>query len=146
MVSDKIKDELMEYFIKLCTTLVYIGIKIEMQIEDKLYFSIPECYSSDMLQEIVNESTESMCFSENNVLQISKKIISDIIALSIKLEGHEEGISEDTLSIILKNNQIQCYGKYRIGEMWTQNKANAAYEKFLNELKELHKKSEYIKV
>lgn len=38
MDSDKIKDELMEDFIKLCTTLVYIGIKIEMQIEDKLYF------------------------------------------------------------------------------------------------------------
>lgn len=146
MNSDKIKDELMEDFIKLCTTLVYIGIKIEMQIEDKLYFSIPECYSSDMLQEIVNEPTESMCFSENNVLQISKKIISDIIALSIKLEGHEEGISEDTLSIILKNNQIQCYGKYRIGETWTQKEANAAYEKFLNEIKKEFHKSEYIKV
>lgn len=145
MDSDKIKDELMEDFIKLCTTLVCIGIKIEMQIENKLYFSIPECYSSDMLQEIANEFPE-LYSSENNVLQISKKIILDTVYLSVRIESHEEGIGEDTLSVILKNNQIQCYGKYRIGEMWTQNEVNAAYEKFLNEIKkELHK-SEYIKV
>lgn len=146
MDSDKIKDKLMEDFIKLCTTLVYIGIKIEMQIEDKLYFSIPECYSSDMLQEIANEFSESMCSSENNVLQISKKIILDTVYLSVRIESHEEGIGEDTLSVILKNNQIQCYGKYRIGEMWTQKEANAAYEKFLNEIKKEFHKSEYIKV
>lgn len=146
MDSDKIKDELMEDFIKLCTTLVYIGIKIEMQIEDKLYFSIPECYSSDMLQEIANEFSESMCSSENNVLQISKKIILDTVYISVRIESHEEGIGEDTLSVILKNNQIQCYGKYRIGEMWTQKEANAAYEKFLNEIKKEFHKSEYIKV
>lgn len=146
MDSDKIKDELMEDFIKLCTTLVCIGIKIEMQIEDKLYFSIPECYSSDMLQEIANEFSESMCSSENNVLQISKKIILDTVYLSVRIESHEEGIDEDTLSVILKNNQIQCYGKYRIGEMWTQKEANAAYEKFLNEIKKEFHKSEYIKV
>lgn len=146
MDSDKIKDELMEDFIKLCTTLVYIGIKIEMQIEDKLYFSIPECYSSDMLKEIANEFPESMYSSDNNVLQISKKIILDTVYLSVRIESHEEGIGEDTLSVILKNNQIQCYGKYRIGEMWTQNEANAAYEKFLNEIKKEFHKSEYIKV
>ena len=146
MDSDKIKDKLMEDFIKLCTTLVYIGIKIEMQIEDKLYFSIPECYSSDMLQEIANEFSESMCSSENNVLQISKKIILDTVYLSVRIESHEEGIGEDTLSVILKNNQIQCYGKYRIGEMWTQKEANAAYEKFLNEIKKEFHKSDFIKV
>lgn len=127
--------------------IIYFGIKTEEvdATSRKIYFSIPEKYSSNVLKELSDRYPEPNFDESNDKLKFAKKAIMDLAKDIIHLYDPVLTLLEELEEFDFF--KIQYLGKIRTGETWTEEMADKACEKFLNELnKEVHKQSEYIKV
>lgn len=136
-----------EKLLEAVAEIIYFGIKTEEvdTTNRKLYFSIPEKYSPNVLKELsdrypelnFNESNDRLKFAKKAIMNLEKNIIHFYDLVLTLLEELEE----------FDFFKIQYLGKIRTGEMWTEEMSDKACEKFLNEVNQnLNKKSEYIKV
>ena len=136
-----------EKLLEAVAEIIYFGIKTEKidTTSMKIYFSIPEKYSSNVLKELsdrypelnFNESNDKLKFAKKAFMDLAKDIIHLYDPVLTLLEELEELEEFDLF-------KIQYLGKIRTGEVWTEEMADKVCEKFLNEVKP--KKSEYIKV
>ena len=133
-----------EKLLEAVAEIIYFGIKTEKidTTSMKIYFSIPEKYSSNVLKELSDRYPE-LNFNENNdKLKFAKKAFMDLAKDIIHLYDPVLTLLEELEEFDLF--KIQYLGKIRTGEVWTEEMADKVCEKFLNEVKP--KKSEYIEV
>lgn len=136
-----------EKLLEAVSEIIYFGIKTEEvdTTSKKIYFSIPEKYSSNVLKELSDRYPELNFDESNDKLKFAKKAFMD-------LEKNMIHLYDPVLTLLEELEEFdffktQYLGKIRTGETWTEEMADKACEKFLNELnKEVHKQSEYIKV
>lgn len=123
--------------------IIYFGIKTEKidTTSMKIYFSIPEKYSSNVLKELSDRYPELNFNESNDKLKFAKKAFMDLAKDIIHLYDPALTLLEELEEFDLF--KIQYLGKIRTGEVWTEEMADKVCEKFLNEL---NKQSEYIKV
>lgn len=136
-----------EKLLEAVAEIIYFGIKTE-EIDTtsmKIYFSIPEKYSSNVLKELSDRYPELNFNESNDKLKFAKKAFMDLAKDIIHLYDPVLTLLEELEEFDFF--KIQYLGKIRTGEVWTEEMANKACEKFLNEVNQkLNKKSEYIKV
>ena len=123
--------------------IIYFWIKTEKidTTSMKIYFSIPEKYSSNVLKELSDRYPELNFNESNDKLKFAKKAFMDLAKDIIHLYDPALTLLEELEEFDLF--KIQYLGKIRTGEVWTEEMADKVCEKFLNEL---NKQSEYIKV
>lgn len=140
MEALKIEEKLLEAVAE----IIYFGIKTEKidTTSMKIYFSIPEKYSSNVLKELSDRYPELNFNESNDKLKFAKKAFMDLAKDIIHLYDPALTLLEELEEFDLF--KIQYLGKIRTGEVWTEEMADKVCEKFLNEVKP--KKSEYIKV
>lgn len=133
-----------EKLLEAVSEIIYFGIKTEEvdTTSKKIYFSIPEKYSSNVLKELSDRYPELNFDESNDKLKFAKKAIMDLAKDIIHLYDPVLTLLEELEEFDLF--KIQYLGKIRTGEVWTEEMADKVCEKFLNEVKP--KKSEYIKV
>lgn len=133
-----------EKLLEAVAEIIYFGIKTEKidTTSMKIYFSIPEKYSSNVLKELSDRYPELNFNESNDKLKFAKKAFMDLAKDIIHLYDPVLTLLEELEEFDLF--KIQYLGKIRTGEVWTEEMANKVCEKFLNEVKP--KKSEYIKV
>lgn len=135
-----------EKLLETVAEIIYFGIKTEKidTTSMKIYFSIPEKYSSNVLKELSDRYPELNFNESNDKLKFAKKAFMDLVKDIIHLYDPVLTLEELEEFDLFK---IQYLGKIRTGETWTEEMADKVCEKFLNGLnKEVHKQSEYIKV
>lgn len=132
-----------EKLLEAVAEIIYFGIKTEKidTTSMKIYFSIPEKYSSNVLKELSDRYPELNFNESNDKLKFAKKAFMDLAKDIIHLYDPELTLLEELEEFDLF--KIQYLGKIRTGEVWTEEMADKVCEKFLNEL---NKQSEYIKV
>lgn len=136
-----------EKLLEAVAEIIYFGIKTEKidTTSMKIYFSIPEKYSSNVLKELSDRYPELNFNESNDKLKFAKKAFMDLAKDIIHLYDPVLTLLEELEEFDLF--KIQYLGKIRTGEVWTEEMADKVCEKFLNEVnKEVHKQSEYIKV
>lgn len=133
-----------EKLLEAVAEIIYFGIKTEKidTTSMKIYFSIPEKYSSNVLKELSDRYPELNFNESNDKLKFAKKAFMDLAKDIIHLYDPVLTLLEELEEFDLF--KIQYLGKVRTGEVWTEEMADKVCEKFLNEVKP--KKSEYIKV
>ena len=133
-----------EKLLEAVAEIIYFGIKTEKidTTSMKIYFSIPEKYSSNVLKELSDRYPELNFNESNDKLKFAKKAFMDLAKDIIHLYDPVLNLLEELEEFDLF--KIQYLGKIRTGEVWTEEMADKVCEKFLNEVKP--KKSEYIKV
>lgn len=133
-----------EKLLEAVAEIIYFGIKTEKidTTSMKIYFSIPEKYSSNVLKELSDRYPELNFNESNDKLKFAKKAFMDLAKDIIHLYDPVLTLLEELEEFDLF--KIQYLGKIRTGEVWTEEMADKVCEKFLNEVKP--KKSEYIKV
>lgn len=133
-----------EKLLEAVAEIIYFGIKTEKidTTSMKIYFSIPEKYSSNVLKELSDRYPELNFNESNDKLKFAKKAFMDLAKDIIHLYDPALTLLEELEEFDLF--KIQYLGKIRTGEVWTEEMADKVCEKFLNEVKP--KKSEYIKV
>lgn len=131
-----------EKLLEAVAEIIYFGIKTEKidTTSMKIYFSIPEKYSSNVLKELSDRYPELNFNESNDKLKFAKKAFMDLAKDIIHLYDPALTLEELEEFDLFK---IQYLGKIRTGEVWTEEMADKVCEKFLNEL---NKQSEYIKV
>ena len=132
-----------EKLLEAVAEIIYFGIKTEKidTTSMKIYFSIPEKYSSNVLKELSDRYPELNFNESNDKLKFAKKAFMDLAKDIIHLYDPALTLLEELEEFDLF--KIQYLGKIRTGEVWTEEMADKVCEKFLNEL---NKQSEYIKV
>ena len=133
-----------EKLLEAVVEIIYFGIKTE-EVDTtsmKIYFSIPEKYSSNVLKELSDRYPELNFNESNDKLKFAKKAFMDLAKDIIHLYDPALTLLEELEEFDLF--KIQYLGKIRTGEVWTEEMADKVCEKFLNEVKS--KKSEYIEV
>lgn len=132
-----------EKLLEAVAEIIYFGIKTEKidTTSMKIYFSIPEKYSSNVLKELSDRYPELNFNESNDKLKFAKKAFMDLAKDIIHLYDPVLTLLEELEEFDLF--KIQYLGKIRTGEVWTEEMADKVCEKFLNEL---NKQSEYIKV
>lgn len=132
-----------EKLLEAVAEIIYFGIKTEKidTTSMKIYFSIPEKYSSNVLKELSDRYPELNFNESNDKLKFAKKAFMDLAKDIIHLYDPVLTLLEELEEFVLF--KIQYLGKIRTGEVWTEEMADKVCEKFLNEL---NKQSEYIKV
>lgn len=135
-----------EKLLEAVAEIIYFGIKTEKidTTSMKIYFSIPEKYSSNVLKELSDRYPELNFNESNDKLKFAKKAFMDLAKNIIHLYDPVLTLLEELEEFDLF--KIQYLGKIRIGEVWTEEMADKVCEKFLNEIKKEFHKSEYIKV
>ena len=130
-----------EKLLEAVAEIIYFGIKTEKidTTSMKIYFSIPEKYSSNVLKELSDRYPELNFNESNDKLKFAKKAFMDLAKDIIHLYDPALTLLEELEEFDLF--KIQYLGKIRTGEVWTEEMADKVCEKFLNGLK-----SEYIKV
>lgn len=133
-----------EKLLEAVAEIIYFGIKTEKidTTSMKIYFSIPEKYSSNVLKELSDRYPELNFNESNDKLKFAKKAFMDLAKDIIHLYDPALTLLEELEEFDLF--KIQYLGKIRTGEVWTEEIADKVCEKFLNEVKP--KKSEYIEV
>ena len=133
-----------EKLLEAVAEIIYFGIKTEKidTTSMKIYFSIPEKYSSNVLKELSDRYPELNFNESNDKLKFAKKAFMDLAKYIIHLYDPALTLLEELEEFDLF--KIQYLGKIRTGEVWTEEIADKVCEKFLNEVKP--KKSEYIEV
>ncbi len=133
-----------EKLLEAVAEIIYFGIKTEKidTTSMKIYFSIPEKYSSNVLKELSDRYPELNFNESNDKLKFAKKAFMDLAKNIIHLYDPALTLLEELEEFDLF--KIQYLGKIRTGEVWTEEMADKVCEKFLNEVKP--KKSEYIEV
>ena len=133
-----------EKLLEAVAEIIYFGIKTEKidTTSMKIYFSIPEKYSSNVLKELSDRYPELNFNESNDKLKFAKKAFMDLTKNIIHLYDPVLTLLEELEEFDLF--KIQYLGKIRTGEVWTEEMADKVCEKFLNEVKP--KKSEYIEV
>lgn len=133
-----------EKLLEAVAEIIYFGIKTEKidTTSMKIYFSIPEKYSSNVLKELSDRYPELNFNESNDKLKFAKKAFMDLVKDIIHLYDPALTLLEELEEFDLF--KIQYLGKIRTGEVWTEEMADKVCEKFLNEVKP--KKSEYIEV
>lgn len=133
-----------EKLLEAVAEIIYFGIKTEKidTTSMKIYFSIPEKYSSNVLKELSDRYPELNFNESNDKLKFAKKAFMDLAKDIIHLYDPALTLLEELEEFDLF--KIQYLGKIRTGEVWTEEMADKVCEKFLNEVKP--KKSEYIEV
>lgn len=124
-----------EKLLEAVAEIIYFGIKTEKidTTSMKIYFSIPEKYSSNVLKELSDRYPELNFNESNDKLKFAKKAFMDLAKDIIHLYDPALTLLEELEEFDLF--KIQYLGKIRTGEVWTEEMADKVCEKFLNEVK-----------